>query len=120
MREHWEKLTDYWPDTGDALTETRETAARVESMEPQVIQIFVISSDGTCKLNGINTRAYLEYVLTYIAEYKISRVVADVDALLGHWPFAHPFELRLHQNRAFIYTCQCRRNNDGQVWKPEA
>jgi hypothetical protein len=29
---------------------------------------------GTCKLNGINPCAYLEYVLTHIADYKISRI----------------------------------------------
>lgn len=29
---------------------------------------------GTCKLNGINPRAYLEYVLTHIADYVITRV----------------------------------------------
>jgi transposase len=29
---------------------------------------------GTCKLNGINSRAYLEYVLTHIADHPISRV----------------------------------------------
>jgi transposase len=29
---------------------------------------------GTCKLNGINPRAYLEYVLTRIADHKISRI----------------------------------------------
>ncbi|AOJ10132.1 hypothetical protein WS71_23125 [Burkholderia mayonis] len=29
---------------------------------------------GTCKLNGINPRAYLEYVLTHIADHKISRI----------------------------------------------
>ncbi len=29
---------------------------------------------GTCKLNGVNPRAYLEYVLTYIADYPINRI----------------------------------------------
>jgi hypothetical protein len=29
---------------------------------------------GTCKLNGINPRAYLEYVLTHIADYPINRI----------------------------------------------
>ncbi|MEX3606411.1 MAG: transposase, partial [Burkholderia sp.] len=29
---------------------------------------------GTCKLNGINPRAYLEYVLTHIADYLITRI----------------------------------------------
>jgi len=29
---------------------------------------------GTAKLNGINPRAYLEYVLTHIADHKISRI----------------------------------------------
>lgn len=29
---------------------------------------------GTCKLNGINPRAYLEYVLTHIADHVITRV----------------------------------------------
>jgi len=29
---------------------------------------------GTCKLNGINPRAYLEYVLTRIADHKIPRI----------------------------------------------
>ena len=29
---------------------------------------------GTCKLNGINPRAYLEYVLTRIADHVITRV----------------------------------------------
>ncbi|WP_232444535.1 transposase domain-containing protein [Burkholderia ubonensis] len=29
---------------------------------------------GTCKLNGINPRAYLEYVLTHIADHKITRI----------------------------------------------
>lgn len=29
---------------------------------------------GTCKLNGINPRAYLEYVLTHIADHKINRI----------------------------------------------
>lgn len=33
---------------------------------------------GTCKLNGVNPRAYLEYVLTYIAD----RVATRVDELL--------------------------------------
>ncbi|WP_063534147.1 IS66 family transposase [Burkholderia sp. MSMB1589WGS] len=33
---------------------------------------------GTCKLNGINPRAYLEYVLTHIADHPINRI----DALL--------------------------------------
>ncbi|MEX3606723.1 MAG: transposase, partial [Burkholderia sp.] len=28
----------------------------------------------TCKLNGINPRAYLEYVLTHIADYLITRI----------------------------------------------
>ncbi|SDJ15480.1 IS66 C-terminal element [Paraburkholderia steynii] len=29
---------------------------------------------GSCKLNGINPRAYLEYVLTHIADHKINRI----------------------------------------------
>ncbi|KAF1065604.1 hypothetical protein LvStA_00096 [Burkholderia gladioli] len=29
---------------------------------------------GTAKLNGINPRVYLEYVLTHIADHKISRI----------------------------------------------
>jgi len=29
---------------------------------------------GTCKLNGVNPRAYLEYVLTYIADHVATRV----------------------------------------------
>ncbi|RQU30137.1 IS66 family transposase [Burkholderia cenocepacia] len=29
---------------------------------------------GTCKLNGVNPRAYLEYVLTHIADHPINRV----------------------------------------------
>jgi transposase len=29
---------------------------------------------GTCKLNGINPRAYLEYVLTHIADHPITRI----------------------------------------------
>ncbi|KVZ32118.1 IS66 family transposase [Burkholderia ubonensis] len=29
---------------------------------------------GTCKLNGINPRAYLEYVLTHIADHRINRI----------------------------------------------
>uniref|UniRef100_UPI00146FD647 transposase domain-containing protein n=1 Tax=Paraburkholderia mimosarum TaxID=312026 RepID=UPI00146FD647 len=29
---------------------------------------------GACKLNDINPRAYLEYVLTHIADHKISRI----------------------------------------------
>ncbi|CAE6866023.1 hypothetical protein R69658_07866 [Paraburkholderia aspalathi] len=29
---------------------------------------------GTCKLNGINPRAYLEYVLTHIADHKVNRI----------------------------------------------
>lgn len=29
---------------------------------------------GTCKLNGINPHAYLEYVLTHIADHPINRV----------------------------------------------
>lgn len=29
---------------------------------------------GTCKLNGINPRAYLEYVLTQVADHPINRV----------------------------------------------
>ena len=29
---------------------------------------------GTCKLNGINPRAYLEYVLTHIADQKVNRI----------------------------------------------
>lgn len=29
---------------------------------------------GTCKLNWINPRVYLEYVLTHIADHKISRI----------------------------------------------
>ncbi|MGF6931135.1 hypothetical protein OKW41_000274 [Paraburkholderia sp. UCT70] len=29
---------------------------------------------GTCKLNGINPRAYLKYVLTHIADHKINRI----------------------------------------------
>ncbi len=29
---------------------------------------------GSCKLNGINPRAYLQYVLTHIADHKISRI----------------------------------------------
>jgi transposase len=29
---------------------------------------------GSCKLNGINPRAYLEYVLTYIADHKITHI----------------------------------------------
>ncbi|WP_230941796.1 transposase domain-containing protein, partial [Burkholderia stagnalis] len=29
---------------------------------------------GTCKLNGINPRAYLEYILTNIGDHKISRI----------------------------------------------
>jgi hypothetical protein len=29
---------------------------------------------GTCKLNGINPRAYLEYVLTHIADHKANRI----------------------------------------------
>uniref|UniRef100_UPI00158EAAEA transposase domain-containing protein n=1 Tax=Burkholderia pyrrocinia TaxID=60550 RepID=UPI00158EAAEA len=29
---------------------------------------------GTCKLNGINPRLYLEYVLTHIADHPITRI----------------------------------------------
>lgn len=29
---------------------------------------------GTCKLNEINPRAYLEYVLTHIADHKVNRI----------------------------------------------
>jgi transposase len=29
---------------------------------------------GTCKLNDINPRAYLEYVLTHIADHKVNRI----------------------------------------------
>nr|WP_242538457.1 transposase domain-containing protein [Trinickia acidisoli] len=29
---------------------------------------------GTCKLNAINPRAYLEYVLTHIADHPINRI----------------------------------------------
>jgi transposase len=29
---------------------------------------------GTCKLNSINPRAYLEYVLTHIADHKVNRI----------------------------------------------
>jgi len=29
---------------------------------------------GACKLNGINPRAYLDFVLTHIAEHKINRI----------------------------------------------
>ncbi len=29
---------------------------------------------GSCKLNGINPRAYLEYVLTHIADHQANRV----------------------------------------------
>ncbi|MGK8200649.1 IS66 family transposase [Burkholderia cepacia] len=29
---------------------------------------------GSCKLNGINPRAYLEYVLTFIADHKVNRI----------------------------------------------
>ncbi|WP_440588106.1 transposase domain-containing protein [Candidatus Burkholderia verschuerenii] len=29
---------------------------------------------GSCKLNDINPRAYLEYVLTHIADHKISHI----------------------------------------------
>ena len=29
---------------------------------------------GTCKLNGINPRAYLEYVLTHIADHPVNRI----------------------------------------------
>ncbi len=29
---------------------------------------------GTCQLNGINPRAYLEYVLTHIADHPINRI----------------------------------------------
>ena len=29
---------------------------------------------GSCKLNGINPRTYMEYVLTHIADYKINRI----------------------------------------------
>lgn len=29
---------------------------------------------GTCKLNGINPRAYMEYVLTHIADHPINRI----------------------------------------------
>ncbi|WP_425266531.1 transposase domain-containing protein [Burkholderia puraquae] len=29
---------------------------------------------GTCKLNGINPRAYLEYVLTYITDHVATRI----------------------------------------------
>jgi transposase len=39
---------------------------------------------GTCKLNDINPRAYLEYVLTHIADHKINRI----DELLP-WNVAH-------------------------------
>jgi transposase len=39
---------------------------------------------GTCKLNDINPRAYLEYVQTHIADHKINRI----DELLP-WNVAH-------------------------------
>ncbi len=29
---------------------------------------------GSCKLNGINPRTYLEYVLTHIADHKVNRI----------------------------------------------
>ncbi|MGF6298510.1 hypothetical protein OKW43_008205 [Paraburkholderia sp. WC7.3g] len=29
---------------------------------------------GTCKLNEVNPRAYLEYVLTHIADHKVNRI----------------------------------------------
>ncbi|OUL73519.1 transposase domain-containing protein, partial [Paraburkholderia hospita] len=29
---------------------------------------------GTCKLNSINPRAYLEYVLTHIADHPVNRI----------------------------------------------
>ena len=29
---------------------------------------------GSCKLNDINPRAYLEYVLTHIADHKVNRI----------------------------------------------
>ena len=29
---------------------------------------------GSCKLNGINPRAYLEYVLTHIADHQANRI----------------------------------------------
>jgi hypothetical protein len=34
----------------------------------------MFSLNGSCKLNGISPRAYLEYVLTHIADHKISRI----------------------------------------------
>ena len=43
---------------------------------------------GTCKLNGINPRAYLEYVLTHIADHPINRI----DELVGPAKFNAPSE----------------------------
>ncbi len=40
---------------------------------------------GTCKLNGINPRAYLEYVLTHIGDHKISRIEELLPWALSRW-----------------------------------
>lgn len=39
MREHWQRITVYWLDTGDAFPETRALVDEIEAMVPRLVRI---------------------------------------------------------------------------------
>jgi transposase len=83
---HWAALTFYCEDGRAEISNVlAENALRCVALGRK--NYLFVGSDsggeraaamysliGTCKLNGINPRAYLEYVLTHIADHKISRI----------------------------------------------
>ncbi|MEX3687926.1 phosphoadenosine phosphosulfate reductase family protein [Paraburkholderia sp. BR14263] len=54
MREHWNALTVYWLDTGDAFPETRPLVDEVEKMVPRLVRVQG-DQPNVIKLYGIPT-----------------------------------------------------------------
>jgi transposase len=83
---HWAALTFYCEDgraeISNALAENalrcvalgRKNYLFVGSESGGERAAAMYSLIGSCKLNGINPRAYLEYVLTHIADHKITQI----------------------------------------------
>jgi transposase/uncharacterized small protein (DUF1192 family) len=83
---HWAALTFYCEDGRAEISNVlAENALRCVSLGRK--NYLFVGSDsggeraaamysliGTCKLNDINPRAYLEYVLTHIADHKVNRI----------------------------------------------
>jgi transposase/uncharacterized small protein (DUF1192 family) len=83
---HWAALTFYCEDGRAEISNVlAENALRCVALGRK--NYLFVGSDsggeraaamysliGTCKLNGINPRAYLEYVLTHIADHKVNRI----------------------------------------------